>query len=75
MAVPQGQETPVVLDRDPLVWVKSSASSSGSGAECVEVATTESHVAVRDSKDPGPTIVVPGRSWQAFLFSALPARR
>jgi hypothetical protein len=75
VAVPQGQETPLVLDRDRLVWVKSSASSSGSGAECVEVATAESHMAVRDSKDPGPMIVVSSRSWQAFLSSTIAARR
>nr|WP_285477897.1 DUF397 domain-containing protein [Amycolatopsis sp. NBRC 101858] len=53
--------------------MKSSVSSSGVTDDCVEVATTETHVAVRDSKDPEPMIVVPGRSWQALLSSHLPA--
>ncbi|MFG1642426.1 DUF397 domain-containing protein [Amycolatopsis sp. NPDC049252] len=70
MAVPQGNETPTDVDRDRLAWVKSSASSSGNSDNCVEVATTDSFVAVRDSKDPGPMIIVSGRAWLAFLGSS-----
>jgi hypothetical protein len=75
VAVPQGRETSPAFAPNRLVWIKSSASSSGTATECIEVATTESHVALRDSKDPEPMIVVSSQSWQAFLFSTLPARR
>ncbi|MGW3967588.1 DUF397 domain-containing protein [Amycolatopsis sp. NPDC005003] len=70
VAVPRGNETPAVIDRNRLAWVKSSASSSGGDANCVEVATTKAFVAVRDSKDPGPMIVFSGRSWSAFVHSS-----
>ncbi|MBQ0848555.1 DUF397 domain-containing protein [Streptomyces sp. BH-SS-21] len=33
-------------------WRKSSYSGEGDGNECVEVATTPTHIAVRDSKTP-----------------------
>ncbi|MBE8518751.1 DUF397 domain-containing protein [Amycolatopsis sp. H6(2020)] len=67
VAVPRGNETPAVVDRNRLVWVKSSASSSGNTADCVEVAATKAFVAVRDSKDPDPLIVFSDRSWSAFI--------
>ncbi|MEW2404092.1 DUF397 domain-containing protein [Streptomyces sp. NPDC046862] len=33
-------------------WRKSSYSGEGDGNECVEIATTPTHIAVRDSKTP-----------------------
>jgi hypothetical protein len=52
-----------------LTWRKSSRSGS-SGGNCVELASLESKVAVRDSKDPdGPVLVVS----RAVLRQALQA--
>ena len=46
-------------------WRKSSRSSNVSN--CVEVALTDSAVAVRDSKHPtGGTLIVTPRAWTAF---------
>ncbi|MEV4054911.1 DUF397 domain-containing protein [Amycolatopsis sp. NPDC049688] len=72
--MPRGNETPAVVDRSRLAWVKSSASSSGTDANCVEVAAAEAFVAVRDSKDPGPMIVFSGTSWSAFVHSSADPR-
>lgn len=49
-------------------WRKSSR-SSGTGQNCVEVATNLSGiVAIRDSKDPdGPNLVASPAAWRAFL--------
>jgi len=49
-------------------WRKSSYSNMN-GGECVEVADgVLGVVPVRDSKDPdGPALVVPARSWDAFV--------
>ncbi|MFI5572138.1 DUF397 domain-containing protein [Streptomyces sp. NPDC051740] len=51
-----------------LEWIKSSYSTS-SGPDCVEVATPdESHVFVRDSKNPaGPRLDLTSAAWSAFL--------
>ncbi|EHN76557.1 DUF397 domain-containing protein [Streptomyces coelicoflavus] len=51
-----------------LEWIKSSYSTS-SGPDCVEVATPdESHVLVRDSKNPaGPHLALTPPAWAAFL--------
>lgn len=47
-------------------WRKSSY-STGSGGQCVEVASAES-VAVRDTTDrQGATLTFPAESWQTFL--------
>ncbi|MFS1299380.1 DUF397 domain-containing protein [Streptosporangium longisporum] len=48
-------------------WLKSSL--SGSGDNCVEVATLPGGgQAVRDSKDPGgPILTFPSREWAAFI--------
>ena len=53
---------------DRLKWVKSSY-STGSGGNCVEVATGRA-VSVRDSKNPtGPKLGFSRESWQAFARS------
>ncbi|MBU6535766.1 DUF397 domain-containing protein [Streptomyces mayonensis] len=54
-----------------LEWIKSSYSTS-SGPDCVEVATPdESHVLVRDSKNPtGPRLTLAPAAWAAFLERA-----
>lgn len=47
-------------------WRKSSY--SGTGANCVEVRTDASTVAVRDSKHvAGPQLTFAGQAWSAFL--------
>ena len=49
-----------------LQWHKA-AYSSGNGGNCIEVATADRTVAVRDSKDPdGPRLAFGMRAWQAF---------
>ncbi|MFC4032119.1 DUF397 domain-containing protein [Streptomyces polygonati] len=50
-------------------WFKSSY-SNGQG-ECVEVAITGDHVAMRDSKDPdGPALVFTAAAWSTFVGGA-----
>jgi len=49
-----------------LVWRKSSR-SSGEGTECVEVALPPQAAALRDSKNRGPTLVVPRASWSELV--------
>ncbi|MEU8196434.1 DUF397 domain-containing protein [Microbispora amethystogenes] len=54
------------LDLSRAEW-RTSTRSGGSG-QCVSVAFVESHVAVRDSKDPdGPVLVFTTAEWTAFL--------
>src|ERR1700730_5048254 len=49
-----------------LQWRKATY-SSGNGGNCIEVATADRTVAVRDSKDPdGPCLAFEVRAWQAF---------
>ncbi len=51
---------------EPLRWFKSSRSASN-GA-CVEIAKTDSGVAVRDSKNPnGPVLRFSRGAWQGFV--------
>jgi hypothetical protein len=51
-------------------WRKSSY-SGGQGGECVEVASTLGHVAVRDTKDHGigPVLRVSPADWSRFVKS------
>ncbi|NES12858.1 MULTISPECIES: DUF397 domain-containing protein [Micromonospora] len=52
---------------DRLVWRKSSRSDNNGGA-CVEMATVNEGVLIRDSKDPeGPVLRFGRQHWQAFL--------
>jgi hypothetical protein len=49
---------------------RTSRHSIGNG-ECVEVASTNGNVGVRDSKNPaGPVILYPASAWQAFVARA-----
>ncbi|MFI9255994.1 DUF397 domain-containing protein [Streptomyces sp. NPDC053069] len=49
-------------------WRKSSYSGPGDGNECVEIATTPTHTAIRDSKDPAVgTLTVPAGSFALFV--------
>lgn len=51
-------------------WRKS-RHSAGNGGDCVEVATVDRRVAVRDSKDPdGPALMFTPAEWAAFLAGA-----
>ncbi|MCC9308399.1 DUF397 domain-containing protein [Kitasatospora sp. RB6PN24] len=50
-----------------MTWSKSSY-SSGAGGECVEVATSNATVHIRDSKDPvGPRLTVDPAAWASFV--------
>ncbi|MEU0272835.1 DUF397 domain-containing protein [Streptomyces sp. NPDC006307] len=58
-------------DGSALDWCKSSYSSNGSEADCVEVATTLRTIHVRDSKDPdGPRLAVAPIAWASFVTYA-----
>ncbi|MFF5141901.1 DUF397 domain-containing protein [Streptomyces sp. NPDC013157] len=49
-------------------WRKSSYSGPGDGNECVEIATTPTHTAVRDSKAPTrATLTFPTPAFATFL--------
>jgi hypothetical protein len=48
-------------------WRKSSRSNSGNNGACVEVAFVEEHSAIRDSKNPGPALVLPVRALHVLL--------
>ncbi|MFF3497302.1 DUF397 domain-containing protein [Streptomyces sp. NPDC002795] len=61
-------------DNGQLQWRKSSYSGTG-GGDCVEVATAQSGIHVRDSKNKrGPELAVTSEPWGAFLAYAV-ARR
>ncbi|MCH5671559.1 DUF397 domain-containing protein [Streptomyces gilvus] len=52
----------------PENWRKSSYSGGGDGNNCVEIATTPTHTAVRDSKTPArATLTFPTPTFTAFL--------
>ncbi|MGJ5762969.1 DUF397 domain-containing protein [Streptomyces galbus] len=49
-------------------WRKSSYSGPGDGDACVEIATTPTRTAVRDSKDPTRAVLTfPAPAFTAFL--------
>ncbi|MER6166115.1 DUF397 domain-containing protein [Streptomyces violaceorubidus] len=49
-------------------WRKSSYSGEGDGNECVEVANSTTHVAIRDSKAPSyGTLTLPIEVFAAFV--------
>ncbi|MEU9380754.1 DUF397 domain-containing protein [Streptomyces sp. NPDC048279] len=56
-------------------WRKSSYSGEGDGNNCVEIATTPTHTAVRDSKAPARAVLTfPAGAFSTFL-DALRASR
>jgi Domain of unknown function (DUF397) len=51
-----------------LTWRKSSHSSGGSNAGCVEIARLTETTSIRDSKNPGAgTLTFPAAPWNTFL--------
>ncbi|MGW3142223.1 DUF397 domain-containing protein [Streptomyces sp. NPDC001139] len=49
-------------------WRKSSHSGEGDGNDCVEIAPTPTHTAVRDSKAPArATLTFPAPAFSTFL--------
>ncbi|MBW8797327.1 MAG: DUF397 domain-containing protein [Streptomyces sp.] len=61
-------------------WRKSSYSGEGDGNNCVEIATTPTHTAVRDSKAPTrATLTFPAGAFAAFVaeikYAGSPGRR
>ncbi|MEO3750092.1 DUF397 domain-containing protein [Streptomyces sp. B6B3] len=56
-------------DLSTAAWRKSSYSNGGDG-NCLEVADGHPRfVPVRDSKNPGPLVVLPAHAWQTFVDS------
>jgi hypothetical protein len=56
----------------PENWRKSSHSGEGDGNECVEIATSPTRIAVRDSKAPGrATLSFPAEAFGAFLETVM----
>ncbi|WP_189873483.1 DUF397 domain-containing protein [Streptomyces bluensis] len=54
--------------RTPGIWRKSSYSGEGDGNSCVEIATTRTHIAIRDSKTPARTpLTVPAGAFVTFI--------
>ena len=55
-------------NKGALTWKKSSRSMAG---QCVEVATQDGEILVRDSKNPsGPVLAYTAGEWRAFLEGA-----
>ncbi|MFC7381730.1 DUF397 domain-containing protein [Sphaerisporangium rhizosphaerae] len=55
------------IDLSRADWRKSTHSTA-QGENCVEVARTDSHVAIRDSKCPdGPILILRHKEWNAFV--------
>ncbi|MFF1724712.1 DUF397 domain-containing protein [Streptomyces sviceus] len=49
-------------------WRKSSHSGSGDGNACVEIANSQAHIAIRDSKNPAHgTLAFPTGAFSTFL--------
>ncbi|MFH8972752.1 DUF397 domain-containing protein [Streptomyces sp. NPDC017890] len=49
-------------------WIKSSYSGEGDGNNCVEIANSPTHVAVRDTKAPSrATLTFPAQAFASFL--------
>ncbi|MGW7243136.1 DUF397 domain-containing protein [Streptomyces sp. NPDC054804] len=57
-------------------WRKSSYSGEGDGNSCVEIANTDTHVDVRDSKTPArATLTFPAAAFAAFVEGVKAAGR
>ncbi|MFF4726048.1 DUF397 domain-containing protein [Streptomyces mirabilis] len=49
-------------------WRKSSYSDGGDGNDCVEIANTPTHIAIRDSKTPASaTLTFPAGAFTTFI--------
>jgi uncharacterized protein DUF397 len=58
-------------DLSTAAWHKSSRSNGNGGNNCVEVASLDAAVAVRDSKNPdGPALMFAPAEWNTFLDGA-----
>jgi hypothetical protein len=57
----------IEIDSSSLAWRKSSASDSGGGGQCLEVAQAADRALIRDSKDPQVTLSFTWVAWQTFL--------
>ncbi|MFF9309571.1 DUF397 domain-containing protein [Streptomyces sp. NPDC014748] len=59
----------------PTTWRKSSYSGGGDGNNCVEIATSPTRAAVRDSKAPArATLTFPAPAFLTFLETLKPRR-
>ncbi|WP_405618727.1 DUF397 domain-containing protein [Streptomyces sp. NBC_00076] len=54
--------------KTPDNWRKSSYSGEGDGNDCVEIANSPTHVAIRDTKTPArATVTVPAGAFTTFV--------
>jgi hypothetical protein len=54
----------------PGIWRKSSYSGDGEGDDCVEIANSPTHTAIRDSKAPDTrTLTFPASAYTPFIDS------
>ncbi|MDQ1047925.1 DUF397 domain-containing protein [Streptomyces sp. V4I2] len=57
----------------PTHWKKSSYSGGGEGNDCVEIANSPTHIAVRDSKAPARTpLTIPTGAFTTFIEALKP---
>ena len=62
------------LKDTPGNWRKSSYSDGGDGNDCVEIANSPTHVAIRDSKAPADhTLTVPADAFTTFVEALKPS--
>ncbi|GAA3867274.1 DUF397 domain-containing protein [Streptomyces lacrimifluminis] len=60
----------------PDTWRKSSHSGGGDGNECVEIASSPTHTAIRDSKAPATrTLTFPAGAFAPFIDSLKSSKR
>jgi hypothetical protein len=57
----------LIYDLSNARWRKSSRSNDGGNANCVEIAVDRERAAIRDSKNPGPALVLPVSALRALL--------
>jgi len=61
----------LTVDASTLQWRKSTRSSGPLGGNCVEVASFDGGMAVRDGKNPtGPVLLFTTAEWDAFVGGA-----
>jgi hypothetical protein len=64
-----GKITLSASERESLAWLK--AHSSTANGQCIEIASADGNIAIRDSKDPeGPILVYTTSEFRAFLDGA-----
>ncbi|MFJ4487155.1 DUF397 domain-containing protein [Streptomyces longwoodensis] len=57
----------MAVQLDPTMRWRKSSYSGNTGGDCVEVADTPTHVAVRDSKNPDRTLTLTPKAFATFV--------